>query len=412
MPRTLLISLCALAALLHAFGCAPRAAGVEARREADNRFRRTTSLVSFDQAQQAFESGDLDRARKEVEAAIARSDAEARYWSLLGRIELEAGRLEAAIKAFESAIERDPALAEPYYYRGIVYQRWGMTDDAVADYSKAFENDGSRVAYLLAWAELLVAERRLDEAREVLIPKLAYFEHNAAIHELLGDVSSLRGEHAAAVRSYERSAAIDPKAPLVTEKLLAALFSAGDWQRCLDGARRVRAATVADSNGHLAKIPLDALRFEGRSLAMLGRYAEARAVFAEQVRTYPEDALGWRDLVTASLAVRDFPRAMSAADRLLELESRDATSYLLRGLVAEETGDLDVAARWYRAGIGIDPSDADVHAALGLALNKLGRCEEAEAALRRALALDPGFTLVEHALALTAKDAVAGATVE
>ena len=66
--------------------CAPRASGVEARRQADERFRRTTSLVSYDQAKQAFETGELDKARKEVEAAIARSDKEAKYWSLLGRI--------------------------------------------------------------------------------------------------------------------------------------------------------------------------------------------------------------------------------------------------------------------------------------------------------------------------------------
>jgi hypothetical protein len=73
----------AAAALLSA--CAPRTAGLEARRDADERFRRTTSLVSFDQSKQAFESGDLDKARREIESAIARSDKEARYWTLLGR---------------------------------------------------------------------------------------------------------------------------------------------------------------------------------------------------------------------------------------------------------------------------------------------------------------------------------------
>jgi tetratricopeptide (TPR) repeat protein len=401
MPRTFLITLCILVTLLHTAACAPRSVGLQARSEADARFRRTTSLVSFDQARQAFESGDLTRARKEAEAAIERSDGEARYWSLLGRIELEAGRLERAIKAFESSIERDPSLAEPCYFRGIVYQRWGMVDDAVTDYARAFELDSSRVSYLLAWAELLVAERRLDEAREVLLPKLAYFEHNAAIHELLGDVSALRGEFAAAVRNYERSVAIDPTAPLVAEKLLSSLFSAADWQRCLEGARRLRSAAVAQSDGQTARIPIDAFRLEGRSLAMLGRHAEARAVFAEQVRAYPEDTTGWRDLASASIAVGDLPRAAAAADRLLELAARDATTYVLRGLVAEEMGDLEGAMQWYRRGIAVDPNDADAHAALGLTLNKLGRCIEAEASLRRALAIEPRFALVEQALAMT-----------
>jgi len=380
-------------------GCAPRATGVEARREADTRFRRTTSLVSFDQAKQAFESGDLDRARKEAKAAIARSDGEAQYWTLLGRIELEASQLERAIEAFDDAIERDPNLAEPHYYKGIVQQRWGALDKAIADYERAFELDSSRIAYLLAWAELLVADRRLDEARELLLPKLAHFEHNAAMHELLGDVSRLRGEHIAASRSYERALAIEPSAPLIEEKLLASLFRAGEWQRCLEAARRSRAAANAAANGHVPVVSIDILRHEGRSLAMLGRHEESRTVFAEHVRSYPEDLGAWRDLAIASIEMGDFARARSAADRLLELAAKDSRGLTLRGLVAERSGDLDAAVRWYHAAVGADPKDADAAAALGLALRKIGRCEEADASLRRALELDPGFTLVANALA-------------
>ena len=139
MPRcrnpislTALLGLAAASALLSA--CAPRTAGLEARREADERFRRTTSLVSYDQAKQAFESGDLDKARREVESALARSDKEARYWTLLGRIEIEASRLERAIEALNKAVESDPSLAEPQYYLGIVHQRWSESDKAIAAY--------------------------------------------------------------------------------------------------------------------------------------------------------------------------------------------------------------------------------------------------------------------------------------
>ena len=117
--------------------CAPRTSGLEARREADERFRRTTSVVNYDQAQQAFESGEIEKARKEIGSAIARSDKEARYWSLLGRIELEAKRLDRSLEAFAKAIECDPTLADPYYYRGIVHQRWSESAKAVEDYTKA-----------------------------------------------------------------------------------------------------------------------------------------------------------------------------------------------------------------------------------------------------------------------------------
>jgi tetratricopeptide (TPR) repeat protein len=397
LPST---ALCGIAAAVLALSaCAPRTAGLEARREADERFRRTTSLVSFDQAKQAFESGDLDKARREIESAIARSDKEARYWTLLGRVEIEASRLERAVEALGKAIESDPALAEPHYYLGIVQQRWGEADKAIASYLMAAELDSARIAYVLAAAELMVAERRLDEARELMLPKLSYFEHNAAFHELIGDISTLKNDDLAAARSYERALAIEPNAPLVGDKALAALFRAGEWQRCLEFARRLREAAVAKADGRVATIPADVLRHEGRSLAMLGRHAEARAVFAEFVRTYPESTEAWRDLAVASLKLNDFDRAGSAADRLIALDQADATGFALRGMVSERSGQLDEAVRWYRSALERDPADADATAALGFALCRSGSKDEGTRYLKQALELDPSFELVAQTLA-------------
>jgi tetratricopeptide (TPR) repeat protein len=399
MPAS--VGLAAAVLLLNA--CAPRTAGLEARREADERFRRTTSLVSFDQAKQAFESGDLDKARREVEGAIARSGTEARYWNLLGRIEIESTRLERAVEALAKAIECDPSFAEPHYYLGIVRQRWGQADKAIADYLKAAELDSSRIAYVLAAAELMVAERRLDEARELMLPKLSYFEHNAAFHELIGDIATLRDDEAAAARSYERALAIEPDAPLLAEKTVAALFRAGEWQRCLDFARRQREAAVKQADGRVAAVPADVLRHEGRSLAMLGRHAEARMVFAEFVRTYPESTEAWRDLAVASLKLGDLERAGSAADRLIALDQSDATGFALRGMVSERQGRLDDAVRWYRSALERDALDAESLAALGLALRRTGATEEGTRYLRQALALDPEFEIVAQALESEAK---------
>ncbi|MFM7134728.1 MAG: tetratricopeptide repeat protein, partial [Planctomycetota bacterium] len=227
-----------LAATCGLGGCAPRSTGMEARKEANARFNQTTSLVSYDQAKQAFESGQLDLAQEEVEKALLRSGKEAKYWVLLGRIELESKRLELAVSAFGRAIECDPNLAETYYFRAIVYQRWSERDKAIADYRKASELAPDKVNYLLATAELMVAARQLDDARTLLLSKLAYFEHNPALHELLGDIASLSGDPATAARSFERALVIDPDAPMLAEKTMEAYFKAAEWQRCLDSARR------------------------------------------------------------------------------------------------------------------------------------------------------------------------------
>ena len=389
------------ATVAFAAACAPRAAGKEARKEADARFQRTTSLVSFDQAKQSFESGELDKARKDIEAAIARSAREAKYWSLLGRIELESKKLERALEAFGKAIECDPKLAEPYYYRGIVYQRWSEHGKAVEDYLKASELDPERIAYLLAAAEVMVAERRLDEARMLLLPKLAYFEHNAAMHELLGDIAMLSGDPKSAAVNYERSIVIDPEAPLVGDKLVSALFDAGDYQKCLETARRHRErAARAESTGKRFVASLESMRLEGRSLAMLGRTQEARVVFSDTVREYPEDTGAWRDLAGAALELGDLARAQSASERLVALASDDPAGYLLRGMVAEQKGMFEEAVRWHRLACDRAPRDIAAKVSLAIALGRAGRKEEAVRMLNEIVTANPDSALAKQALAV------------
>ena len=397
------VSLASIVALVPA--CAPRAAGKEARIEANARFQRTTSLVSFDQAKQAFESGELDKARKEVETALARSGKEAKYWSLLGRIELESKKLEKAVEAFGKAIECDPKLAEPYYYRGIVYQRWSQNDKAIADYLKAGELDPERIAYVLAAAELMVAERKLDDARMLLLPKLGYFEHNAAMHELLGDIAQLGGDWASAAASYERAMMIDTEAPMIGGKFVAALFDAGEYQKCLETVRRQRQRAQSDQASGKRFVPsIEILRYEGRSLAMLGRVAEARVVFSDTVREYPEDIGGWRDLATAALAIDDLQRALSASERLIALANEDPVGYTLRGHVAARKGNMEEAIGWHTSACQRGPSNSEAHIALGLAYAQAGRKGDAMKALQKALTLDPGSELAKEAIASVSQE--------
>lgn len=400
MRTKILIAVPLVAVLALATACAPRAAGKEARLEANARFQRTTSLVSFDQAKQAFESGELEKARKDVEAALARSNKESKYWSLLGRIELESKKLEKAVDAFGKAIECDPKLAEPYYYRGIVYQRWSDNGKAIEDYLKAAELDSERISYVLAAAELMITERRLDDARMLLLPKLAHFEHNAAMHELLGDIAMMGGDAASAASSYERATMIDAEAPLVGGKLVAALFDAGEYQKCLDTVRRHRQKAQSEQSSGTRFVPtLEMLRYEGRSLAMLGRVGEARVVFSDTVREYPENVGGWRDLATTALALGDVGRAQNASERLIALASEDPAGYMLRGYVAERKGNFDDAIAWHRLACERGPRNAEAHIALGMALAHAGKKDEAMKALEKALSLDPSSELAKEAIA-------------
>lgn len=66
---------------------------------------------------------------------------------------------------------------------------------------------------------------------------------------------------------------------------------------------------------------------------------------------------------------------------------------LQRALAAHRRGDLLSAEAGYRAILSVEPTQADAHALLGVALDALGRQGEALESIRRAIALDPKAAL-------------------
>ncbi len=376
-------------------GCnGPTKHGAVARKEANSRFARTTSVVSFDQARQAFESGDLSSAQKHIREAIARSGEEPKYWSLLGRIELESRRLEEARAALDKAITIDPNYAEAYYFRGVVMERWSQDAKALADYQKAAELDGSKLSYVLAAAETMVALQQIEEAREFLLSRLAYFEHNAALNELLGDLSAMEGDNKAGWRYYEVASLIDPEAPMICEKLLRSLYAAQEWQKCLDQARRLTRAIKDKPN---AVVPEAYAMYEGRSLAMLGRFAEARNAFAGLVHLNPEHLEGWIDLGQAAWNAGDDVRAEAASQRIMALAEGRFEGYWLRGLVAEKRGDTAAAVNWFRKAVTCAPENPTALVSLAVALRRSGMDAESAQWLARALKADPTFAPAKRA---------------
>jgi predicted Zn-dependent protease len=105
------ILIVALLAVLGAFlsGCGgPTKKGIEARNKARTRLNRVNAQLSYDQAMQAFEAGQFDRAEHELGIAIQLYPEWPEYRVLEGRIHLETHRLEQAIEAFEAALQIKP----------------------------------------------------------------------------------------------------------------------------------------------------------------------------------------------------------------------------------------------------------------------------------------------------------------
>lgn len=358
LHRTTTVLLLAASALITT-GCGgPTKAGTEARTAARQRMEKASSVIVYDQARQSFESGQLDRALKQIDEAILRSPDESRSWILRGRILLEAGRLEPALASFAKASELRPESAEAHYYQGIVHERWFEPEKALVSYEQATTLDEAKVAYLLAWAETMVALRRYDEVESTLGAKLTRFENSAPIHQLLGQVAMMTDDPEDAVRHFNRARMIDPSIPMILENLVRARFAAGQWQACLDDVRRLQREAEGGRT-------VERMRLEGRCLVMLGRYDDARAIFAQITRESPEDAQAWIDLAASSWELGELARVQSSAQRLLRIAPDRYEGYVFLGLVEESRGNAESAERLFLKATSLAQGRSEVASLIG-----------------------------------------------
>lgn len=395
MKRRLFYSMLLLAPLTAFAGCGgPTKAGLEARSDARERLAMVNAQVSYDQAERAFEVGQFDRALREVENALQRYPEESEYHLLHGRILLELHRLERAYKAFELAIEKDEESAEAHYFTGIVFQRWSDNDRAYEHYTTASELDESNAQYLLAAAESLIALRRYEDARELVEPQLAYFEHNTALHHLLAQIAMLQDDAERAAELFTKAQRLNPDDPMLLEELAWAQYAAGRYGHCHDTLQQLLPMGELDGSQRT-----DLLHLKARCLVFLDRHREARPIYMELTSTVPSDPEVWIELGALSWELKDMRRVASSASRIIALSPERFEGYLLRGVYAKERGELRDARRFFTQAAQCEDTESIAYLLLGQVLEQEGNTEAAERVFERAVELFPDSAEAKSLLA-------------
>lgn len=363
-------------------GCGPSRAGLEARSQARERLNMVNAELSRDQAVQALEAGQFEKAAKEIRHAIAMHPSWARYRLIQGRVFLETHRLEKALGSFEKALELQPEYAQAHYYCGIVYQRWSDDDRAHDHYRTAFEQEPDQVAYLLAAAESLVALDQLNQATHLLTSKLAYFEHNAAMHHLLGQIALLQDDTTFAVEMYEEASRLRPEDDGMLGELAHAQYQAKMFAASLKSVRQLKDRPGGDSS--------ELKRLHARCLASLERQGEARNILVELTRIDPTDTNLWVELGTVAWEIGDFHRMALCGARATALAPDRFEGYLLKGINERHHGNLKDAIMFLRQAADRAVATALPHVLLGRVLAEHGDRESALEAYAAALRIDPG----------------------
>jgi tetratricopeptide (TPR) repeat protein len=203
-------------------------------------------------------------------------------------------------------------------------------------------------------------EGHVDVAAGHLEQALALHPGDGPTLVRLGQVELDRGRPADARRQYEQALAVTAMAPAARFGLGRIAAAEGDLAAAVRHFEQVLAAQPGATIVHNAL---------GLALRGLGRRDEARQHLEKAGRvavTFPDPVIDeLSDLVTG------------------------ARSYLRRGTMAEQAGDVEQALVEYRKAVQVEPGLAAAHYSLGTLLGKKGDFAEAITHLQRGIASDP-----------------------
>ncbi len=340
----------------------------------------------------------------------------------LGRLALRSGDFELALAGARQATDLKPDWLDAQLLLSRALFVAGRVDEGLA-LAEALAQDHSEQEVRLQYAELLLAAGRNDEARELLsgvladepgleeaVRALAFLELTdgdldaAEVHfnELrlgrrfrneafyyLGRIAENREQYLQAIRAYRRvttgSSAVDAQ-----ERVSRILY------RQLDDPEGAL-LHLEDFGVGNPRFGTEMLLARSRLLVQMARNDEAMALLNGALEATPDDA----DLLAAEVQFYAFlaQRALNqddidaAADLVKEALAKHPEDRALRyqqAMVLERQGKLRRAIAVMEDLVEERPDDASTLNALGYTLtDRTRRHEEAEAYIRRALALDP-----------------------
>ncbi|MHC4218318.1 MAG: tetratricopeptide repeat protein [Planctomycetota bacterium] len=385
-PITILAILVVAGAAL--WGCGgPTAEGLKARHTARERLNRMNAQLSFDQARQAFEAGQFEKAGREVATAMRLHPDFAQYRVLEGRIHLEQHQLERAAESFEAALQIEAGYADAHYYFGIVYQRWSDDARAYEHYLAAYELDPSSVGYLLAAAESMVALEQFEAARQLLVEKLDYFEHNSAMRHLLAQIAMLQDDPEAAVDQYVEARRLDPEDDTLLNELAQAQYGAGLYGDCYRSVQELQERPDGERS--------DLQLLEARCLTFMDQLAEARNLYLELTRLRPTHADVWIELGSVAWELGDYHRMALCGARVTALAPDRFEGYMLKGINERHHGNLAESVMFLQEATERAGDEALPHLILGRVLEQMSDSQGALDAYAEAMRIEPQNTDAE-----------------
>lgn len=334
--------------------------------------------------------GDVDVARSLLEAARNESELAVQARLTLSELYLAEGRFQDAIAVAEEAMRAAQGAPEPVLALGRIYV-------LRRDYERAVQvfRDGARrfPESLRLLFELGIAQKSLGRLRaatdqfEAILAKDATFTPATLS---LGDIAIAEGQPEIALQRADEVLARVPDEP-------AAHLLRGDAFMSMGAPDK--AISAYDKSLAQSPVSLVVLRKYQATVAHLGR-DEGRRVLQDWIESHPDDVDIWRTIAEMELRFGTAESAISAYQRVIELNPSDAVGLNNLALLLHGAGRTDEALPHARAAYRKVPNNPSIADTMGWLLVETGDVEQGLSILEQAASRAPAMVSLQFHLAL------------
>jgi tetratricopeptide (TPR) repeat protein len=301
-------------------------------------------------------------------------------FALRGWIHVARGRAGDARAAFDEALKSNPRHVGALLGQGEVLYGEGRYTEALSRFDTAVQTEPTNVRAIVSSAKAKLALERLADAKTQLTAARSTYPKEMTVAYWLGRTEEALGNRKAAEQLYV--AATDLVTPTDREAILpyvalANLLSA-------DGRAREAEAKLEDAKTRLPDSAAMQRAF-GEVAASQGRWDDAVRYYQAAIERDPQDVSTRFRLGSTYRRMRKTHLAAQELDKVLASDKDYPGLALERGLLYEESGEVEKALEQFKNALAKAPDDADLQLRVGAAYVAIQRPDDAVPMLRKVL---------------------------
>jgi Flp pilus assembly protein TadD len=315
----------------------------------------------------------------------------------LGIALMKQGRYDEAAKLLNRGLQEFPASQPLTNALGDVYIIEGDFDQALEVAEKEVQVRPQDIHVQRFYLRMLVATNNHAKAIPLAHKLLATAPNDADFLCLAGTIERSAGDYSIAREHLEKSVALEASRPECHYNLGMTLSDLGDYARGKEELEKALALGDTDPDIHFQLAM--ALRHLGEA-----EQAKAQLKIYEEGRQYKENhKLAATKSIEAShaLAEGDASKAVALYREASDAQPQDAKLAYRLAIALDRTGDLKAEQAALERAVGIDPSLAFAQAQLGYVQSQLGNTSAAEECFRKAVRAAPEYAQGWLSLATT-----------